>query len=57
MYNASKPDVTFFDQSIDAKRNRSKLNLKKKETNFLHSANAHRNLKQIEAIPANRVRL
>jgi hypothetical protein len=40
-----------------SKRNRSKLNLKKKETNFLHSANAHRNLKQIEAIPANRVRL
>ncbi len=58
MYNASKaPDVTFFDQSIDAKRNRSKLNLKKKETKFLHSANAHRNLKQIEAIPPNQANL
>lgn len=58
MYNAGKaPDVTFFDQSIDAKRNRSKLNLKKKETPFLHSANAHRNLKQIDAIPPNRANL
>ncbi|KAL3809623.1 LOW QUALITY PROTEIN: hypothetical protein ACHAXA_006622 [Cyclostephanos tholiformis] len=58
MYNAGKaPDVTFFDQSIDAKRNRSKLNLKKRETPFLHSANAHRNLKQIDAIPPNRANL
>ena len=58
MYNACKaPDVTFFDQSIDAKRNRSKLNLKKVRTNFLHSANAHRNLKQIDAIPPNKANL
>ena len=58
IYNACKaPDVTFFDQSIDAKRNRSKLNLKKVRTNFLHSANAHRNLKQIDAIPPNKANL
>jgi hypothetical protein len=55
MYNAGKaPDVTFFDQSIDAKKNRSKLRLKKLETPFLHSANAHRIMKRIDAIEPNR---
>ena len=58
MYNAGDaPDIKFFDQSIDAKRNRSKLKLKKKDTPFLHSANAHRNLKQIDAIEPNQANL
>jgi hypothetical protein len=51
MHNASDAaDIKFFDQSIDAKRNRSKLTLKKKETNFLHAASAHRDLKRIKAV-------
>mmetsp|Transcript_37928 Transcript_37928/g.79443 ORF Transcript_37928/g.79443 Transcript_37928/m.79443 type:complete len:1602 (+) Transcript_37928:129-4934(+) len=54
MYNAGDaPDIKFFDQSIDAKRNRSKLKLKKKDTPFLHSAIARRKLKQIDAIQPN----
>jgi hypothetical protein len=58
MFNAGKaPDITFFDQSIDAKLNRSKLKLKKTETSFLHSANAHRNLKRIDAVQPNRANL
>eukprot|EP00579_Thalassiosira_antarctica_P018156 CAMPEP_0201946278 /NCGR_PEP_ID=MMETSP0903-20130614/54338_1 /ASSEMBLY_ACC=CAM_ASM_000552 /TAXON_ID=420261 /ORGANISM="Thalassiosira antarctica, Strain CCMP982" /LENGTH=1570 /DNA_ID=CAMNT_0048489375 /DNA_START=394 /DNA_END=5106 /DNA_ORIENTATION=- len=58
MYNAGDaPDIKFFDQSIDAKRNRSKLKLKKKDTPFLHSAIAHRKLKQIDAIQPNRENL
>lgn len=55
IYNAGKaPDVTFFDQSIDAKKNRSKLRLKKTDTPFLHSANAHRVMKRIDAIEPNK---
>ena len=55
MYNAADAaDIKFFDQSIDAKRNRSRKTLKKKETNFLHSANAHRDLKCIEAVEPSR---
>jgi len=51
MHNAGDaPDIKFFDQSIDAKKNRSKLKLKKKETPFLHSACAHRELKRIKAV-------
>ncbi|KAL3803294.1 hypothetical protein ACHAW5_009754 [Stephanodiscus triporus] len=51
MHNAADAaDIKFFDQSIDAKRNRSKLTLKKKETNFLHAASAHRDLKRIKAV-------
>jgi hypothetical protein len=51
MHNAADAaDIKFFDQSIDAKRNRSKLTLRKKETNFLHSASARRDLKRINAI-------
>jgi len=54
LYNAADaPDVKFFDQSIEAKKNRSKLKLKKVETPFLHAANAHRDLKQIDAIKPN----
>lgn len=55
MYNAGDaPDIRFFDQSIDAKRNRSKLTLKKKDVPFLRSAMAHRQMKQVDAIPPNR---
>lgn len=55
IYNAGKAsDLTFFDQSIDAKKNRSKLRLKKLDTPFLHSANAHRIMKRIDAIEPNR---
>lgn len=55
IYNAgNEPDVTFFDQSIDAKKNRSKLRLKKTDTPFLHSANAHRVMKHINAIEPNK---
>jgi len=51
MHNAADaPDIKFFDQSIDAKRNRSKLRVKKKETPFLHSASAHRDLKRVQAV-------
>jgi len=51
MYNAGNaPDVTFFDQSIDAKKNRSKLKFKKVETPFLHSASAHKDLKSADAV-------
>merc|ERR1719356_1102894 len=51
MHNAGDaPDVKFFDQSIDAKRNRSRLQLKKKDTPFLHSASARRDLKTVEAV-------
>ena len=54
MHNATDaPDIKFFDQSIDAKKNRSKLKLKKKETPFLHSACAHRDLKRIMAVQPN----
>ena len=54
MHNAADaPDIKFFDQSIDAKKNRSKLKLKKKETPFLHSACAHRDLKRIMAVQPN----
>ena len=44
------PDVVFFDQSIQAKMNRSKMTLKKKQTPFLRSAQAHKRLKSIEAV-------
>ena len=54
MHNASDaPDIKFFDQSIEAKKNRSKLKLVKKETPFLHSACAHRELKRIKAVEPN----
>jgi len=51
MHNAADAaDIKFFDQSIDAKRNRSRLTMKKKETNFLHAASARRDLKKIKAV-------
>src|SRR5210317_2353574 len=48
MYNkGDAPDMKFFDQSVDAKKNRSKLKIKKVETYFLHSAKARRDLKKV----------
>ena len=58
LYNAADaPDVKFFDQSIEAKKNRSKLKLKKVETPFLNAASAHRDMKQIDAIKPNQKRV
>jgi hypothetical protein len=51
MYNkGDAPDMKFFDQSVDAKKNRSKLKFKKVETHFLHSAKARRDLKNVKAV-------
>ena len=51
MYNAADaPDMKFFDQSVDAKKNRSKLKFKKVRTHFLHSAKARRDLKKVKAV-------
>ena len=58
MFNtADASDVKFFDQSIAAKRNRSKLKLKKIDTPFLNAASAHRDLKQIDAINPNQKKI
>ena len=38
VYDPSRSDIIFFDQSIDAKKNRSMLKMKKLETPFLKSA-------------------
>jgi len=53
MYNPNEPDVTFFDQSINAKNNRSRLKLKKVDTTFLHSSKAHKELNTIDAVDPN----
>lgn len=53
MYSPGEPDVTFFDQSIDEKKNRSKLKLNKKETPFLQSTKSHKALKSIYAVEPN----
>eukprot|EP00984_Skeletonema_dohrnii_P021578 scaffold10823_cov126-Skeletonema_dohrnii-CCMP3373.AAC.2 len=51
MYNASDdPGMKFFDQSVDAKKNRSMLKFKKVDTHFLHSAKARRDLKNVKAV-------
>jgi pentatricopeptide repeat protein len=50
LYSPGEPDLVFFDQSIDAKLNRSKLNMKKKETPFLQNARAHKILTTVAAI-------
>lgn len=50
MYSPGEPDLIFFDQSIDAKNNRSNLKLRKVETPFLHSAKAHKILKKLSAV-------
>ncbi|EJK63494.1 hypothetical protein THAOC_15837, partial [Thalassiosira oceanica] len=55
MYNSSdEADIKFFDESIDDKKNRSKLKLSKVKTPFLHSAKARKDMKQIEAIAPNK---
>lgn len=50
LHSPGDPDLIFFDQSIDAKKNRSKLQIRKKETPFLQSANAHKDLKKFISI-------
>ena len=49
IYNKTDPDVLFFDQSIQAKRNRSKMVIKKKRTPFLQSAKAQKQLRTVDA--------
>ena len=53
MYSPGEPELVFFDQSIDAKMNRSKLKLRKVETPFVQYAKAHKQLKKIKAIEPN----
>ena len=53
LYNPEQPDVIFFDQSIDAKLNRSRLKLKKVDTPFLQSAKTHKILQVFEAVEPN----
>lgn len=49
LYDPGAADVIFFDQSIDAKLNRSKLKIKKMETPYLQSASLHLELNTIVA--------
>eukprot|EP00977_Amphora_coffeiformis_P006743 scaffold1484_cov173-Amphora_coffeaeformis.AAC.21 len=51
LFHPGEPDLVFFDQSIDAKMNRSKLNMKKRETPFLQNARAHKVLTTVKAVP------
>eukprot|EP00535_Pseudo-nitzschia_heimii_P002687 CAMPEP_0197181710 /NCGR_PEP_ID=MMETSP1423-20130617/5910_1 /TAXON_ID=476441 /ORGANISM="Pseudo-nitzschia heimii, Strain UNC1101" /LENGTH=1322 /DNA_ID=CAMNT_0042632007 /DNA_START=258 /DNA_END=4223 /DNA_ORIENTATION=+ len=53
MYNPKLPDIIFFDQSIDAKLNRSRLKLKKVHTPFLRSARTHKKLQPFVAVEPN----
>ncbi len=50
LYSPEMPDIIFFDQSIDAKLNRSRLKLKKVDTPFLQSAKAHKVLQTFLAV-------
>lgn len=50
IFHSQDPAILFFDQSINAKRNRSKMSLKKKETSFLTEAQAHIKLRTIYAL-------
>lgn len=52
-YDPGQADVIFFNQSIDAKKNRSKIKMKKVETPFLRSLHAHKQLHIINAIQPN----
>lgn len=52
-YSPGEPDLKFFDQSIDAKLNRSKLKLRKVDTRFLQSAKVHKELTKVAAVPPN----
>jgi hypothetical protein len=49
MFSPKEPDLIFFDQSIAAKKNRSRMTLKKKKTPFLQSAKAQKQLQVVEA--------
>jgi pentatricopeptide repeat protein len=49
LYKPGEEDVTFFEESIDAKMNRYKMKLKKIETPFLQSAKVQRKLKTVVA--------
>lgn len=53
MYSPGEPDLIFFDQSIDAKINRSRMKIKKVDTPFLHSAKVHKVLKKLAAVEPN----
>eukprot|EP00957_Ditylum_brightwellii_P027170 2054091-Ditylum_brightwellii.AAC.1 len=53
MYNPNELDVTFFDQSIHAKNNCSRLKLKTVDTPFLQSFKAHKELNTVDAIDPN----
>lgn len=53
MYSPGEPDLQFFDQSIDAKLNRSKLKIRKVDTPLLNSAKVHKDLKKLKALPPN----
>lgn len=50
LYSPEMPDIIFFDQSIDAKLNRSSLKLKKVDTPFLQSAKVHKVLQKFVAV-------
>ena len=50
LYSPKMPDIIFFDQSIDAKLNRSRLKLQKVHTPFLQSAKAHKVLQKLKAV-------
>jgi pentatricopeptide repeat protein len=53
LYSPGESDVIFFDQSIDAKRNRSRLKLRKVDTPFLQGARAHKVLNVVTAVAPN----
>jgi len=53
LYSPKLPDIIFFDQSIDAKLNRSRLKLKKVHTPFLQSAQTHKQLQPFVAVEPN----
>ncbi len=49
MHNKNEADVVLFDECIQAKRNRSKMVMKKKRTPFLQSAKAQKQLRTVDA--------
>lgn len=53
LYSPNQPDIIFFDQSIDAKLNRSRLKLRKTQTPFLQSAKTHKQLEKFVAVEPN----
>jgi pentatricopeptide repeat protein len=57
LYSPNQPDIIFFDQSIDAKLNRSRLKLRKTQTPFLQSAKAHKQLEKFVAVKPNTIGL